>query len=120
MSLNPKTKSYDFLGPPGAFFISVAVPAVTYALYFACSEKSGGCPPNISLDVVLDAVTTQSWWYSLWDTQATIIYLAWYLFCVLAWAVLPGDWVDGVTLRTGEKKKYKINGRIVLFLLSQS
>jgi hypothetical protein len=27
-------------------------------------------------------------------------------------AVLPGDWVEGVALRTGERKKYKINGNL--------
>src|SRR5271170_2456537 len=87
MSLNPQTKSYEFLGPPGALLITLLVPTVTYALYFACSEQSGGCPPklalNAHLDVVLNAVTSKSWWFSLWDTQATLIYIVWYAFCVL-------------------------------------
>jgi Delta14-sterol reductase len=110
--LNPRTKSYEFLGPPGAFFIILAVPVTTYALYFGCSEQTGGCPPNLSSlpDSVVLSLSNLTWWKSLWDTQASLIYLAWYTFCVAAWAVLPGDQVDGVTLRTGEKKKYKING----------
>jgi hypothetical protein len=37
------------------------------------------------------------------------MYLAWYAFCLVAWAILPGDRVAGTTLRTGEKKLYKIN-----------
>jgi Delta14-sterol reductase len=125
-ALNPQTKSFEFLGPPGAFFVSVTVPAVLYALYFACSEQSGGCPPLLPLstipDAVLGAFANKSWWSSLWDTQATIALSSWYAFCVLAWAVLPGDWVDGVTLRTGEKKKYKINGICtpLFFALSNS
>jgi len=38
------------------------------------------------------------------------MYFAWYTFCVVSWKVLPGDWIEGVTLRTGGKIKYKING----------
>ena len=38
------------------------------------------------------------------------MYFAWYAFCVVSWQVLPGDWVEGVTLRTGDKIQYKING----------
>ncbi|KAH7927577.1 ERG4/ERG24 ergosterol biosynthesis protein [Leucogyrophana mollusca] len=110
-ALNPRTTTYEFLGPPGALLISIGVPVMTYALYFGCSETSGGCPPPLSLvpDRILEAVSSKDWWTGLWDTEAAVIYLAWYAFCVVAWAVLPGDWVEGVQMRTGEKKKYKIN-----------
>lgn len=109
--LNPRTTAYEFLGPPGALFVTLAVPATTYALYFACSEANG-CRPNPSAiaDQIVASVSNPDWWKSLWDTQATLIYLAWYAFCVVAWAVLPADRVQGTTLRTGEKKTYKING----------
>lgn len=105
--LNPRTTTYEFLGPPGAFLVTVGVPIATYALYFACSESSGGCPPALATIPV--HVSDPNWWKSLWDTDATLIYFAWYFFCVLAWAVLPGDRVSGTTLRTGETKQYKIN-----------
>ncbi|KNZ81777.1 Delta(14)-sterol reductase [Termitomyces sp. J132] len=49
------------------------------------------------------------WWVSLWDTQAFLVYLAWYAYTVVAWFVLPGDWIQGTTLRTGGKKYYKLN-----------
>lgn len=29
---------------------------------------------------------------------------------VAAWAILPGDWVEGTELRNGKRQKYKING----------
>jgi hypothetical protein len=110
-SLNPRTTSYEFLGPPGAFFITLAVPTVTYALYFACSEQSGGClPTSLAVFPVVRALTSLAWWTSLWDTKASLIYVSWYFFCVLSWHLLPGDWVEGVALRTGQKLKYKING----------
>ena len=108
--LNPRTTSYEFLGPPGALLVTLGVPIMTYALYFGCSESTGGCPPPVSVDTVKDALTDWSWWASLWDTEAAIAYLAWYAFCVVAWAVLPGDWVEGTQLRTGGTQKYKING----------
>ena len=114
--LNPRTTTYEFMGPPGAFFISVGVPMMTYLLYFGCSESAGACPPSHVLSPSLlaahlqESLTSKQWWASLWDTEATLIYLAWYAFCVVAWAVLPGDWVEGVTMRNGQKKEYKING----------
>jgi delta14-sterol reductase len=110
--LNPRTTSYEFLGPPGALFVTITVPLVTYALYFGCSEAAGGCPPNLStiLDQVKAALSNPAFWKGLWDTEASLMYFAWYTFCVVAWAVLPGDRIEGTTLRTGEKKKYKING----------
>ncbi|KAG6813936.1 hypothetical protein H0H92_005190 [Tricholoma furcatifolium] len=111
VELAPRTTSYEFFGPPGAFFVTTTVPAITYALFFACSE-SNGCKPNLSTipDQIVASVTNPDWWASLWDTQASLAYLAWYAFTVVAWFVLPGDWVQGTTLRTGEKKSYKLNG----------
>jgi delta14-sterol reductase len=111
--LNPRTREYEFGGPLGAFGITLIVPFVTYALYFGCSEHAGGCPPfppRILLFRLVEALGDREWWAGLWDTKAALIYLGWYAFCVISWAVLPGDWIEGVELRTGEKKKYKING----------
>ena len=109
---NPRTTSYEFLGPLGGLAISVGVPIITYALYFGCSEANGGCPPQLtSIDERMVASATRlDWWKNLWDTEAALIYLGWYTFCVVAWAILPGDQVEGTTLRTGRKKQYKING----------
>nr|QXU63178.1 sterol C14 reductase [Phellinus igniarius] len=109
--LNPRTTSYEFFGPPGALAVSLGVPFLVYALYFSCSESAGGCPPPfpVLLDRFTSAVTDLSWWKSLWDTEATLMYLAWYVYCVATWAILPGDWIEGIPLRTGGKKKYKIN-----------
>ena len=110
--LNPRTTSYEFLGPPGALAVSFGVPIVTYVLHFGCSEVAGGCPPQLTSlnERIVESVTNIDWWKGLWDTEATLIYLAWYIFCVVAWAIIPGDQVEGTTLRTGEKKRYKING----------
>ncbi|CAL1713388.1 unnamed protein product [Somion occarium] len=109
--LNPRTKHYEFLGPLGALFITLGVPATTYALYFTCSESSGGCPPALDTlyPKLVEAVTSEDWWWSLWDQEAAVAYLAWYAYCVLAWLIIPGDWVEGGVMRNGQKKSYKIN-----------
>ncbi|KAF8488342.1 ERG4/ERG24 ergosterol biosynthesis protein [Gautieria morchelliformis] len=109
--LSPRTTHYEFGGPLGALFVTLSVPITTYALYYTCSETSGGCPPPLwSLPTSFsEAVTSLDWWKSLWDTQAFLVYIAWWAFCVVAWFVLPGDWVEGTTMRNGHKLKYKIN-----------
>lgn len=114
--LNPRTKHYEFGGPPGALFVTLSVPIMTYALFFVCSETSGGCPPPLSTLPLkfTSSVTSLDWWKSLWDTKAFLAYLAWYAFTVIAWFILPGDWIEGVTMRNGQKKKYKINGTFIM------
>ncbi|KAF9448326.1 ERG4/ERG24 ergosterol biosynthesis protein [Macrolepiota fuliginosa MF-IS2] len=106
--MNPPTTHYEFFGPPGALLVTLTVPAFSYALFFGCNDANG-CLPYFTSEPILAAVTDLNWWASLWDTQAALIYLAWYAFCVLSWVILPGDWVEGTTLRDGGKKKYKIN-----------
>ena len=116
-TLNPRTTKYEFFGPPGALVVIFSVPFLTYALFFGCKEGTG-CPPPMT-DIAQRftiATSDPDWWKSLWDTRATLIYFGWYIYCVAAWAMLPGDWIDGVTLRTGKKKKYKINAFSTLLL----
>jgi delta14-sterol reductase len=111
--LNPRSKHYEFGGPAGTAFVTLTVPLTAYSLYFACSEQSGGCPPGLrSLFVrALDAAVDPVWWASLWDTQAALLYVGWYAFCIAAWAIIPGEWVTGTPLR-GDRgvQRYKING----------
>jgi hypothetical protein len=113
--LNPKTSSYEFLGPPGALAITLGVPVLTYVLYFTCNESSGGCPPPIQslYPSLAQAVSDPAFWWKLWDPKAFTIYYSWYAFCLVAWAVLPGDWVQGTQLRNGKYQQYKINGTIL-------
>jgi len=106
--LNPRTTTYEFLGPLGAFFIIVGVPVTLYAVHFGCSSAYD-CRPSLS-GVRLSTVMKAEWWKSLWDTEATILYLCWYAFTIICWAILPGKLIEGKTMRNGAKKKYKING----------
>ena len=115
--LNPKSSSYEFFGPPGAFAITLGVPVLAYVLFFTCNESSGGCPPPIQslYPSLVQAVSDPAFWWKLWDPKAFSIYYSWYAFCLVAWAVLPGDWVQGIQLRNGKYQQYKINGAIFIF-----
>ncbi len=117
--LNPRTTEYQFFGPPGALLVTICSPLIAYLLYFGCSEENGGCPPRSYaawIPSIISSIQRLDWWASLWDTEATIIYLAWYIFCVVAWAVLPGDDFQGVVMRNGQRKTYKVNGIFFTFL----
>ena len=98
--------------------MSLGVPFMTYLLYFGCSEQWGGCPPplNILGKLLKDSILDVSNWSKLWDTQAAVLYLGWYAFCVVAWFILPGDWVEGSQMRNGKKMSYKINGAAFMLL----
>jgi Delta14-sterol reductase len=110
--LNPQTQHYEFLGPPGALFVSAVVPFLTFAFSFACSEKAGGCPSSYATlpSQLIETVQDVEWWKAQWDPEGFAVYFGWYAFCILSWVILPGDWVEGLPTRTGQKIKYKING----------
>ena len=107
---NPHSEEYEFLGPPGALMISVLVTVFTYFFALGCNER--GCPPTPLARFFQDgiaALSTRQWWANLWDTQAFFVYLGWYAWTVICWAVLPGKWIPGGKLRNGEVLQYKIN-----------
>ncbi|THU87635.1 ERG4/ERG24 ergosterol biosynthesis protein [Dendrothele bispora CBS 962.96] len=114
--LNPRTTSYEFFGPIGALVIIFTVPIIIYSLHFGCSEETGGCPPVgwlSALTEISQVLSTRGWWETLvqrlWDAEVMKYYSSWYLFCVIAWAILPGATIEGKPLRNGEVKKYTAN-----------
>ncbi|KAF8323469.1 uncharacterized protein EI90DRAFT_3245333 [Cantharellus anzutake] len=104
----------EFFGVVGTCACTTLAPSVIYALYFVCNKHSGGCPPPVTVLPIYahNALTDPSWWRGLWDTQAFLVYLAWLAYNILAWWILPGDWVEGTQIRDGTKKRYKINGEL--------
>ena len=113
--LNPRSTSYEFGGPLGAAAIILIVPIVVYSLYFGCSDRHHCPSPFASVkELDMSTVVNPSFWESLWDTNAMLVYLVWYTFCVVSWAALPGDWVQGLPMRNGQRMKYKTNGRYSL------
>ena len=107
---NPRTKTYEFLGPIGTLLIILGVPTTAFGLYFACNESVCTPPLETLWPSFVQAISSKQWWFSLYDPVAMQIYLAWYAYCVAAWYVLPGRWVEGTVMRNGLRKKYKING----------
>ncbi|PWN28998.1 hypothetical protein BDZ90DRAFT_231001 [Jaminaea rosea] len=113
--LAPKSEHYEFMGPPGAFFISTTVPFFSYALYYFCNEQVGCAVPPKNVSAIM-SLMGQGIKDSFFDGQAWIIYFGWYAFCVLAWALLPAPEVEGTELRTGGKLKYQLNALRTLVL----
>lgn len=113
--LAPRSEHFEFGGPVGAFFVSTTVPFFTYAFFFYCNEEVGCALPPKSWTLPLHNMA-QGVVNGLTDTQAWIIYLSWYTFCVAAWALIPCQEVEGTELRTGGKLLYQINALRTMLL----
>ena len=106
-TLNPRTTSYEFLGPAGAAAVTIGTPAITYLLYLACNEQH--C--SISQPPAWPAAT------SFITARAVNFYALWFLGQVLLWKILPGESVQGTRLRDGNVLSYKMNGLASLLLV---
>ncbi|KAG9082836.1 erg24, C-14 sterol reductase, partial [Ceratobasidium sp. UAMH 11750] len=104
---NPKTIYFEFFGPPGVGFISVAAPLTIYGLNHACSQASG--KGIVSLRALIIPMPELNGRTSLFDAEAFIVYFGFYAFTVVAWYFLPGKWIEGTELRTGGRLEYKMN-----------
>eukprot|EP00053_Salpingoeca_punica_P006709 m.62944 g.62944 ORF g.62944 m.62944 type:complete len:418 (+) comp13819_c0_seq2:119-1372(+) len=104
---NPRTTTYEFMGPFGAIMIPIALPLVIYALYFVCRD-----PEHCSLEVPqLPELHT------LFSLDAAAVVLAWFLFQAFLYVTVPGPVAKGLPLRTGDTLTYKLNG-LACFVLS--
>lgn len=110
--LAPKSEHYEFGGWPGCLFVTTSVPFFTYVLFYFCNEDSGCEFPPKDLSAAWTRMNNGVV-NSFLDGKGWAIYFAWYAFTVLAWALVPGPWIEGAELRTGHKLKYKINGECV-------
>jgi delta14-sterol reductase len=110
--LNPRSSPSEFFGPIGTLAVTIFTPAITWALWFTCNETTG-CPPTTRAgwqtvgDNLLDWPSSAGKW---WDWKAAGVFMGFYLYLVICWAVLPGDKVQGTLLRDGTKKTYTMNG----------
>lgn len=106
--LAPKSEHYEFGGWPGCLLVTTSVPFFAYVLFYFCNEDSGCEFPPRDLSAAWQRMGNGVV-ASFLDGKGWLIYFAWYAFTVLAWAVVPGPWIEGAELRTGHKLKYKIN-----------
>lgn len=112
--INPKTTQYSFFGPLGTGAITLLTPAITYLLYFACPNSYDDDTCQLLQKPAFERLLECDFWKSLFDLEAFGVYLAWYTFTVVAWAIIPAQWVRGTQLRDGTYKLYKMNGRCFL------
>ncbi|BEJ11975.1 hypothetical protein CspHIS471_0204350 [Cutaneotrichosporon sp. HIS471] len=107
--LNPRLKPTEFFGPVGGFVLTFVTPIVGYGLFYGCNEVTGcSVPPTRNfLQWIGDWPSSAG---ALWEWKAAGVYLAWYMWTVLCWNILPGEWIEGTLLRDGTRKKYKMNG----------
>lgn len=119
--LNPRSKATEFFGPIGAAAVTLGTPFTAYALFYACNEVTGcaGSTAGATLaEVFGDKLAWPSTAGRLFEWKALAVYSAWYAWCVLCWAILPQEWIEGGLLRDGTRKKYKMNGtRFIFFAL---
>ncbi|EPY50268.1 C-14 sterol reductase Erg24 [Schizosaccharomyces cryophilus OY26] len=99
----PKEFEYEFFGPTGALAVFLLTTVVLFGLYFGCNEN--GCPayPQKILSMIYDA--------KFIDVYSFQLYLCWLGALILAWHVLPGEWVKGTPIdEKGSRLDYKMNG----------
>ncbi|KAG9257138.1 ergosterol biosynthesis ERG4/ERG24 [Emericellopsis atlantica] len=107
---------YEFLGPPGAFFISFILPVVVYIFAFACNDVTG-CPPPSLLHpstLTLAQLKREVGWpaegiVGLFSWEALLATIGYVLVNAILYRVLPAEEVQGVKLRNGERLSYRLN-----------
>lgn len=100
----------------GAFGVSFGLPLVTYLITFLCNDISG-CPvPSVlhPYSLTIDKLKADAGWpadgiLGLTSFKVTGVVLAYYLFSMILYRVLPGEETEGTPLPSGGKLKYKFN-----------
>lgn len=106
-----KEVEYEFMGPPGALFIMISLPAVCYALQLFChADACVGVRSLLSMEFrALENV-------QLFSIRAMAVFVAWFAFCATLHLLLPGVRAKGVKLANGKSLEYKLNGILVLMI----
>ena len=95
-------------------------PLVTrYFLLFSCAglEKGGknycvAGPQSLPELLDLQLPPLREWW----SFEAIGVFLAWFAFQVALERLLPGEVVEGVELKNGERLKYRLNGHLSFWI----
>lgn len=103
----------------GAAAITIVLPLVCYLAAFLCNDLSG-CPVPSALhpkSLSLAQLKKETGWPSngilgLGSFKVTLWMLAYYAFSLVLQAVLPGEVVEGVELKSGGRLEYKFNGKL--------
>ncbi|CEI90830.1 hypothetical protein RMCBS344292_05140 [Rhizopus microsporus] len=109
--LNPRTTSYEFLGPIGALAMVTVLPLLVLFLA-TCCDATGYPSRDLFVDWkgYLQYKFSVEQLVSLFDKQVFMIYCGYVAALALFYIILPGDNVPGTVLRDGTRLKYKLNG----------
>ncbi|KAG1176622.1 hypothetical protein G6F70_000817 [Rhizopus microsporus] len=109
--LNPRTTSYEFLGPIGALGMVTILPLLVLFLA-TCCDATGYPSRDLFVDWkgYLQHKFSVEQLFSLFDKQVFMIYCGYVAALALFYIILPGDNVPGTVLRDGTRLKYKLNG----------
>ena len=100
------TRSREFGGAIGSFFMIIGLPATVLGLNILCSQNNCNLKmPKFSTD-----------WKSYFDKEAALIYVGWFFFQAILYMLPVGRVVEGQPLRTGGKLKYRCNGFFALVI----
>ncbi|RAL02516.1 ERG4/ERG24 ergosterol biosynthesis protein [Aspergillus ibericus CBS 121593] len=108
---------YEFGGPLGAAAITFGLPVLLYFFAFSCNDISG-CPVPSLLSprtITWDTWAAETGWpdggiWDLFDWKVIGIVLAYYIFSLLLWRVLPAQQVHGTKLvHHGRPLQYRMN-----------
>lgn len=100
----------------GTGAISVLLPILVYVFAFGCNDVSG-CPAPSLLspsNLSLEKLKVEVAWpaegiWGLGSFDATLAVLGYYLLNLVLYRFVPATEVEGVTLASGGKLKYKFN-----------
>lgn len=98
-------EEYEFFGPHGPFLLIFLLPAVLYALIYACNKD--GCFSLYPLPVkTAPGFPSGS---RLFSWEATAAYFGWFFGLVALHLILPGTVAQGSVLKDGRRLNYKLN-----------
>ena len=106
-SANPKTTKFEFLGPIGAFLMTLSLPVMVVGLYCICNESS------CALSFPIKLPTFSNFFHPV----AALIFIGWMGFQAILYLIPIGKIVKGTQLRNKTRLSYRING-VYAFVIS--
>lgn len=110
--LNPRTTHFEFGGPLGALAVVVFLPVLVFVLAIGCDSTYCLGPDGLTGLIERFPMLARK----AVSAEAMVVILCWIGLQIALAIALPGPWVDGTKLRTGETLKYKINGHLSFWI----
>lgn len=99
--LNPRTTHYEFMGPIGAFFMTLGLPVAVVGLYILCNKDTCNISPPLNIRL-LD-------WNEFLQPTAFLVITGWFVLCIIMYYSPFGTTVRGSKIRDGTTLEYRIN-----------